>query len=176
VELAQTEISRVLAEDFVQEGVELVFFGLRSIQFTEAYKEAVENKQIEAENIITKENLAKQAEFEKQRTITQAQAEAERQKLERIGIAEGEAEAIRVKAEADAQAIQVKAEAQAEANRLIAESLTQDVINWQAVQGWNGQYPIVVGGGQFILPGDLFDRSAAPAVTPAATPSPTPAP
>jgi regulator of protease activity HflC (stomatin/prohibitin superfamily) len=162
VELAQDAIASRLREDFAAEGLELVFFGLRSIQFTEQYKNAVELKQIEAENIITKENLAKQAEFEKQRTITQAEAEAERQKLERIGIAEGEAESIRVKAEAEAKAILVRAQAQAEANRLIAESLNSDVISWQAIQGWNGQYPLVTGAGQYILPGDLFNRSTGP--------------
>ena len=25
-----------------------------------------------------------------------------------------------------------------------------------AVQGWDGSYPMVLGSGQFILPGDLF--------------------
>jgi len=63
VERAQSEISRRLADDFSKEGLELIFFGLRSIQFTEAYRNAVEQKQIEKENIATKENLAKQAEF-----------------------------------------------------------------------------------------------------------------
>ncbi len=157
VEETQAEIEERLRNEFSKAGLELTFFGLRSIVFTDAYKEAVEKKQIEAENIITKENLAKQAEFEKLRTITQAQAEAERQRLERIGIAQGEAESIRVKAIAEADAIKVKAEAQADANRLIAASLTPEMIQWQAVQGWNGDYPLVVGsGGQFILPGDLF--------------------
>jgi len=157
VETAQEQIAERLAEEFSKEGLQLVFFGLRSIHFEEDYRKAVEQKQIEKENIATKENLAKQAEFEKQRTITQAQAEAERQKLERIGVAEGEAEAIRVKAIADAEAIRVKAQAQAEANKLIAASLNQDVITWQAVQSWNGDYPLVLGGGSsYILPGELF--------------------
>jgi regulator of protease activity HflC (stomatin/prohibitin superfamily) len=176
VELAETAIGERLSSDFVKEGIELVFFGLRSIQFAEEYKNAVELKQIEAENIVTKENLAKQAEFEKDRTITQAQAEAERQKLERIGIAEGEAESIRVKAEADAKAILLKAQAQAQANQLIAESLTEGVINWQAIQTWNGQYPLVTGGGSYILPGDLFSQPATDLATPvpASTPAPSP--
>ena len=165
VELAQQAIAERLAGDFTKEGLELVFFGLRSIQFTEAYKNAVENKQIEAENIITKQNLAKQAEYEKQRTITQAQAEAERQKLERIGVAEGEAEAIKLKAQAEAEATRIRAQAQAEANRLIAASLTPEVIRWQAVQVWNGNYPLVMGQGQYILPGDLF-TSAQPSTQP----------
>ena len=113
----------------------------------------MEQKQIEKENIATKENLAKQAEFEKQRTITQAQAEAERQKLERIGMAEGEAESIRVKAIADAEATRIKAQAQAEANKLISQSLDPNVISWQAIQSWSGNYPMVMGGRQLHLAG-----------------------
>jgi regulator of protease activity HflC (stomatin/prohibitin superfamily) len=160
VERAQSEISQRLADDFSKEGLELIFFGLRSIQFTEAYRNAVEQKQIEKENIATKENLAKQAEFEKNRTVTQAQAEAERQKLERIGVAQGEAESIRLKAQADAEAIRVKADAQADANKKISESLDQNVISWQALQNWSGNYPLVLGSsGNYILPGDLFTAS-----------------
>ncbi len=157
VEKAQEAIAQRLSQDFQEEGLELVFFGLRSIEFTEAYRNAVEQKQIEMENIATKENLAKQAEFDKKRTITQAEGEAQRQKLERIGIAEGEAESIRVKAEADAKATLIKAQAQAEANRLISQSLDADVISWQAVQNWSGNYPLVLGSaGNYILPGELF--------------------
>jgi regulator of protease activity HflC (stomatin/prohibitin superfamily) len=160
VEEAQAEIELRLKEEFQRAGLELTFFGLRSILFSDAYKEAVEKKQIEAENIKTKENLAKQAEFEKQRTITEAQGEAERQRLERTGIAQGEAESIRVKAIAEADATRLKAEAQAEANRKIAASLTPEMIQWQAVQTWSGIYPLVLGStGQYILPGDLFTQS-----------------
>ena len=161
VERAQEDIWKRLDGEFAGEGIQLVFFGLRSIHFEEDYRKAVEQKQIERENITTKENLAKQAEFEKQRTITQAQAEAERQKLERIGLAEGEAESIRVKAIADAEAIRIKAQAQAEANKLISQSLDPNVINWQAIQQWSGNYPTVMGGGSFILPGDLFKAPGA---------------
>lgn len=160
---AQDAITAQLRQDFEAEGLDLLFFGLRQIGFTEAYKQAVETKQIEAENIITKQNLARQAEYEKRRTITEAEAEAEKQRLERIGVAQGEAESIKLQAEADANATLVRAKAQAEANRLIAESLTQDVIKWQAVNQWRGQYPTVLGNsGQFILPGDLFTTPTSP--------------
>ena len=156
VEAAQEEIEQRLIAEFEPNGLTLSFFGLRSIQFSEDYTLAVEQKQIEAENIATKENLAKQAEFEKKRVITEAEATAEKEKLERIGVAEGDAGAIAVKAQAEANAIRLVAEAQAAANDLIAASLTEDMIRWQAVQGWDGSYPTVVGSSQFILPGDLF--------------------
>ncbi len=172
VEEAQEEIASRLRKDFEKNGLELTFFGLRSIQFTEEYKQAVEQKQIAAENVTTKKHEAEQAKYEKERTITQAQAQAERAKLEKIGLAEGEAEAIRVKAKAEADAIKIKAQAQADANRLIAQSLSPEILRWQSILGWNGQFPMVVGGsGQFILPGDIF---AIPTPTP--TPTPTPAP
>ncbi|HEY52630.1 MAG TPA: hypothetical protein G4N94_04160 [Caldilineae bacterium] len=165
IQAAQDAISAQLREDFEEEGLELVFFGLRQIGFSDAYKTAVETKQIEAENIITKQNLARQAEYTKKRTITEAEAEAERQRLERIGVAQGEAESIKLRAEADAEATLVRAKAQAEANQLIAKSLTAEVIRWQAVNQWNGRYPTVVSSGnseQLILPGDLFSNAETP--------------
>ena len=177
VENAQNAIAERLREDFEKAGLELTFFGLRSIQFTDEYKQAVERKQIEAENVITKQHLAEQAKYEKERLITQAEAEAERQRLERIGIARGEAEALKLRAQAEAEAIRIRAQAQAEANRIIAQSLSELLIAWEAVRAWNGQYPLVVGSGQqFILPGDLFLR---PPITPTMmvpTPVPTPSP
>jgi regulator of protease activity HflC (stomatin/prohibitin superfamily) len=157
VTAAEEAISAELSQNYANEGVELVFFGLRSIGFTEDYKQAVEEKQIEAERINTKENQAKQAEFDKLRIITEAEAEAERQRLERIGVAQGQAEATKLQAEAEAAAILTKAQAQADANILLAASLTPEIITWQATLNWNGQYPLVFGGaGQYILPGDLF--------------------
>jgi len=160
VEAAQVEIEERLRAEFEPNGLTLSFFGLRSIQFNAEYTQAVEQKQIEAENIITKENLAKQAEFEKARVITEAEATAEKEKLERIGRAEGDAGAIALKAQAEANAIRLVADAQAAANDLIAASLTEDMIRWQAVQGWDGSYPTVLGSSQFILPGDLFGAQA----------------
>ncbi|GAP63922.1 hypothetical protein ARMA_2345 [Ardenticatena maritima] len=176
VELAQEEIAEKLRNEFERAGLELTFFGLRSIQFTDEYKAAVERKQIEAENIITKKNLAEQAKFDKERLIIEAEAEAERQRLERIGIAQGEAEARRLQAEAEAQAILIQAQAQAEANRLIAESLSEAVIAWQSVQAWNGEFPLIVGSGQFILPSEIFTPVLTQEITPSPQPTPTPAP
>jgi len=158
---AQESIETQLRQDFEQEGLDLVFFGLRQIGFTDAYKQAVENKQIEAENIITRKNQAEQAKYEKERAITQAEAEAEKQRLERIGVAQGEAESIKLRAEAEAAATLLKAQAQAKANDLLAQSLTPELIDWQAVLQWSGQYPTVYspdGGQQMILPGDLFTQ------------------
>lgn len=159
IETAEDAIAEQLRQDYKKEGIQLVFFGLRSIAFTEDYKNAVEEKQIQAERIKTKENEAQQALYEKQKSITESEARAESQRLERIGVAQGDAAATELQANAEAVAILLRAQAQADANRLLAESLTPEVIVWQAALNWNGQYPLVIGGdGQYILPGDLFTQ------------------
>jgi regulator of protease activity HflC (stomatin/prohibitin superfamily) len=92
---------------FGEKGVILDSFGLRKIEFTEDYKQAVEQKQIEAENVITEQNRAQQA-------VYQAQAQVERAKGEAQSIVErakGDAEKVKLLAEAEAEAIEVKGEA-----------------------------------------------------------------
>ena len=55
------------------------------------------------------------------------------------------------KAEADAEAKIKAAEAEAEANRLIAESLTPELIEMQKYQKWNGEVSMVQGVGSTIV-------------------------
>lgn len=55
------------------------------------------------------------------------------------------------KAEADAQAMIKAAEAEAEANRKIAESLTPELIEITKYNKWNGELPMVNGGGSTII-------------------------
>ena len=49
------------------------------------------------------------------------------------------------KAEAEAEAILIAAEAQAEANRLLAESLTNNILSQMYYEKWNGVLPTVYG-------------------------------
>jgi regulator of protease activity HflC (stomatin/prohibitin superfamily) len=58
-----------------------------------------------------------------------------------------EAEQQIAKADGEAQATLRLAQAQAEANNLLAKSLTPQVIQYQAMQKWNGQLPQVSGSG-----------------------------
>jgi regulator of protease activity HflC (stomatin/prohibitin superfamily) len=50
------------------------------------------------------------------------------------------------KADADAKIIVVNAKAQAEANRILSASITQNLIDWKAVDRWNGILPTTTGG------------------------------
>ena len=81
----ENEIIRQLEPLFVDKGLVLDSFGIREIGFSPDYIEAIEQKQIEKERVITEQYRAEQAEKRKDATITEAQ---------------GEAEAIRIKGEA----------------------------------------------------------------------------
>ena len=80
-------------------------------------------------NAIEEKQVAQQkllkAETEKQTAITNAQAEAE--------------------------ALKIKAEAEAKANDIISESLTQEIINYNKIEKWNGELPQVTGNASTLI-------------------------
>ncbi len=65
--------------------------------------------------------------------------------------AETEKQTAITNAEAEAETIRIKAEAEAAANKILSESLTDRVIEYNKVQKWNGELPRVTGGaGTFV--------------------------
>jgi len=64
---------------------------------------------------------------------------------QKLVIQQNENEANIAKAEAEAQAILIAAQAQAEANRLLAESLTDEILAQMYYERWNGVLPHVYG-------------------------------
>lgn len=61
------------------------------------------------------------------------------------------AEKAKIKAEGEAEAIRIQAEAEAAANKMIAESLTEELIESQKINKWDGSVPMVTGGGNSIV-------------------------
>lgn len=49
-------------------------------------------------------------------------------------------------AKAEAQKMIIEAQARAQANKIVSESLTQELVNYNAIQKWDGQLPQVTGG------------------------------
>ena len=107
IQAVQDRFHEQLAPLFAEKGIVLDSFGLRKIEFTEDYKQAVEQKQIEAENVITEQNRAEQAIYRAQAQVELAKGEAQ-STIER---AKGDAEKVKLLAGAEAEAIQVKGEA-----------------------------------------------------------------
>lgn len=73
---------------------------------------------------------------------------ASEQELE---IQQNKNEANIARAEAEAEAILIEAEAQAEANRILAESLTDEILEQMYYEKWNGKLPDVVGSDSTII-------------------------
>lgn len=128
---------------------------LSNIDFSDAFEAAVEDKMI-AEQAKLKaeydnETKVAQAKAEAEAVKAAAQAEAEAKILANeaeIKVAEAqaqaklkEAQAQKAIAEAEAEAIKVKAEAEAEANRIIAESITPELLDKILAENWNGKLP-----------------------------------
>lgn len=65
---------------------------------------------------------------------------------------EAEAKKQMAKAHGEAESALIRAKAQAESNQIISQSLTQELIHWQAVQKWNGQLPTALGNHGMLLP------------------------
>jgi len=106
IQRVQEEFETQLRPLLEKKGIILEAFGLRKIDFQENYVEAIEQKQIEAENVITEKNRAEQAKWKAQSMIEEAKGQA----AATIENARGEAERIRLLAAAEAESIKLKGE------------------------------------------------------------------
>ena len=86
-----------------------------------------------------------QVDAEKDKQVAIVAAEKDRE------TAEINAEQVRIKAQAEADAKLIAAQAEAEANRLIAESLTPELIEKLKYEQWNGVLPTVQGNDSAII-------------------------
>ena len=142
---ARETLSKQIRDDLSAEmeryGITIISVSIENIDFTDAFTDAVENKQVAAQKKL-------QAEIEQEQKTMETKQQAERQKIE----AEAEANVKKLNADAEAYATKVKAEAEAEANKKIAESLTEELISFTEAKLWNGQLPQFVSGGADAMP------------------------
>jgi regulator of protease activity HflC (stomatin/prohibitin superfamily) len=99
---------------------------LSNIDFSDAFETAVEDKMIA-------EQAKLKADYENEKKVAAAKADAEA-KLK-------EAEAQKAIAAAEAEALLVKAQAEAEANRIITESITEELLEKILAERWDGKLP-----------------------------------
>ena len=125
-----------LSKEMDRYGISIISVSIENIDFTDAFTDAVEAKQVAAQRKL-------QAEIEQEQKTMETQQQAQRQKIE----ADAKAEVVKINADAEAYSTKVKAEAEAEANQKIAQSLTENLIRFTQVNNWNGQLPTYVSGG-----------------------------
>lgn len=133
-------IAATTAEDMKQYGITIVSISIEDIDFTDAFTNAVEAKQVAAQNKLTAETEQAQKTMEEeakaQRAIIAANAEAE----QAIIAANADLEVVKIQSEASLYAGQ----REAEMNARIAENLTGELIDYYWIKQWNGELPSTV--------------------------------
>ena len=104
--------------------IELVSTSIEDMDFTDAFTNAVEEKQVAAQNKL----------------------KAETEAAQKVVEAEAEAQIRRVTAEAEAYEILQRAEAEAQANQKLSESITDRLIEYRYYEVWDGKLPQMVMG------------------------------
>ena len=96
-------------------------FTLNEVRAPQSIVTAIEAKNTMAQEALRAQNELQKKEFEAQQKV--------------------------IEAEGEAKSILARAEAQAKSNRLIAESITLNLVEYQKIEKWNGQLPQVAGSG-----------------------------
>lgn len=137
-----TALSEYISKKFTPYGIIVDNVSLIDINADDETRASVQRKvnaQQELELAQIEKKTAKiQADKDKEVALVAAEQEKE--------VAEINAEKVKIKAEGEAEAIRIQAEAEAEANKKIAESLTDELIEKQKIDKWNGSVPQVSGG------------------------------
>lgn len=139
-ETLSDSILQETAADMKQYGIVVISISVEDIDFTDAFTNAVEAKQVAAQNKLTAETQQAQQTMEEE-------ARAKRSVI----AANAEAEKAIIAANADLEVVQIQAEAslfagqrEAEMNQRISEALTQDLIKYYWIKQWNGELPSTV--------------------------------
>ena len=134
----RSELSQVIQDDLTNRlaayNIIVVSASIEDMDFTDAFTNAVEAKQVAEQNKL-------KAQTEAEQRVIEAEAAA---KIKEVN-AEADANAKKIAADAEAYEIGVKATAEAEANKQLAESITQELIDYKYYETWNGELPGVVG-------------------------------
>lgn len=139
-DLLSNQIVEVTAADMQGYGITVVSIAIEDIDFTDAFTNAVEAKQVAAQNKLTAETEQAQKTMEEEqaakRAIIQANADAE----QAIIAANADLEVVKIQAEASLYA----GEKEAEMNKRISESLTSGLVDYYWIKQWDGKLPTTV--------------------------------
>lgn len=125
-----TKIAEKLENDLAEYNIIVINAAIEDMDFSDAYTEAVEQKQVAEQNKL-------KSQIEQQQMLLVAEAEASKKKI----AAAAEAEVAKIEADAAKYA----GEKEAEMNKKLSETLTKDLIDYYYIQHWDGKLPSIVG-------------------------------
>lgn len=114
------KVTEKLVKELSQYGFLIKQFTINATRPPDSIVKAIEAKNVMEQEGLQAQNAMKKKEYEGQQMV--------------------------ITAEAEGRSITAKAEAQAKANKLIAESLSPTLVNYMAVQKWDGHLPTSTGG------------------------------
>lgn len=142
------QVKELLAPEMSPYGISVLSVAIENVDFTDAFTNAVEEKQVA-------EQTKLRVETEQSQQVSVEKATAERQIIsanavaqEKTILAEADASVAKIRADAAAYARGVEAEAEAEANAKLAASITKDLIDYMKANQWDGKLPTYMGGGE----------------------------
>lgn len=148
------EIEEILTALLARYNIEIVGTSIEDLDFTDAFTNAVEAKQVAAQNKLKAETEQAQATMEEEakakRAIITANAEAE----QAVIAANADLEVVKIQAEASLYAGQ----REAEMNQRIAEALSPELIHYYWIKQWNGTLPSTMLGQSTGIMLDLTDN------------------
>ena len=136
-ETLSVQICSALKKEMEPYGINIINVNVENIDFTDAFTQAVEQKQV-----------AEQTKLKAETEQAQKTMEAEEQAKRQVIAAEAEAEVLKIQAEAAKYA----GEREAEKNRKLSESITPDLVEYYYIEKWDGKLPTYVGGGGTTIP------------------------
>ncbi|MBE6648557.1 MAG: prohibitin family protein [Ruminococcaceae bacterium] len=130
-------IENVLKKSLEKYNIQVVSAAIEDMDFTDAFTNAVEAKQVAAQNKL-------QAEIEQAQKVMEQEAQAQMAVIQ----ANAAAETAKIQAEADLEVAKIQADAaeyagqkDAAVNKAIAESITEELLQYYYIQQWDGKLP-----------------------------------
>lgn len=144
--LLRDRIKNVLEADAKSLGLEVTDFQLSDIQYTDAFRNAVNAAAVSKAGVNQREYEKQQAQqvAEKAKIVAEGEANAA------IETARGRANATLVQAQAEAQAIQLRGNAEATAIKAQSDALGQNpkLVDLRKAERWDGKLPVNMYGSQ----------------------------
>lgn len=133
-------IADLMKDNMVSYGITIISMAIEDIDFTDAFTNAVEAKQVAAQNKLTAETQQAQKTMEQEAEAERAIIAANAQAQQDIIAAQADLEVVKIQADAALYA----GEREANMNERIAAALSDDLINYYWIKQWDGQLPSTV--------------------------------
>lgn len=134
------KVTEATQEDVASYGIRIVKIAIQDIDFTDAFTDAVEAKQVAAQNKLAEETRQQEHTMVEEETAKRAIIAANAEAEQAVIAANADLEVVKIQAEASLYA----GEKEAEMNKRISESLTNSLVDYYWIKQWDGKLPSTV--------------------------------